>query len=253
MRTRYAGDPLPTNGGIAVHTTALTDLAAPAVERMAPALDRVKPAVEQVRPALEHAIEHAKDHVPHHLPDHLTSHLPGGGKRCGRTARAKKAAGNHRGLVAVGLLALAGGVAGWFVMRRSSAAPWAPTHSSPAPGKPSAADSKAPASGFEQPDLQATGAPGQRGGYADRGADDGFGGAAIGGTAEASEGRYGTGSAEPLADGASPGAAYTIKGDEKGKTFHTRESPDYAVTTADVWFSDVEAARSAGFAAWDDK
>lgn len=236
-----------------MHTTALTDLAAPAVERMAPALDRVKPAVEHVRPALANAIEHARDHVPTHLPDQLTSHLPGHKGKCGRTARAKKAAGNHRGLLALGLLAVAG-AAGWYAMKRGSTPTWAPTPSrAPASKAPSASDSKAPASGYEKPDLQATGAPGQQGGYADRGAEDGFGGAAIGGTAEASEGRYGTGSAEPLADGGAPGAAYTIKGDEKAKTFHTRESPDYAVTTANVWFADVEAARAAGFAAWDDK
>lgn len=225
-----------------MHTTALTDLAAPAVERMAPALDRVKPAVEQVRPALENALEHAKGRV-----EHARDHVPGHG-------RSKKSRGKHRGLVAFGVVALIGGLAGWFAMRRSSAAPWAPAHSGgTTPQKPSAADSKAPTSGYEKPDLQATGAPGDRGGYADRGAEDGFGGAAIGGTAEASEGRYGTGSAEPLEDGASPGAAYTIKGDETTKTFHTRESPDYAVTTAGVWFADVEAARAAGFAAWDDK
>lgn len=261
MRPRYAGRLLPTNGGIAVHTTALTDLAAPALERMAPALDRVKPAVEQVKPALENALEHARDHIPTHVPsrvaDHLpsqvTDHLPSrltGGSRSGGL---KGFAGRHR-VLTVGLLALLGGAAGWFAMKRREAASWAPSHSSaPAPKVPSAPDSKAPASGYEKPDLQATGAPGQQGGYADRGAEDGFGGAAIGGTPEASEGRYGTGSAEPLADGASPGAAYTIKGAEATKTFHTRESPDYAVTTADVWFADVEAARAAGFAAWDDK
>lgn len=225
-----------------MHTPTLTNLAAPAVERMAPALDRVKPAVEHVKPALESAFEHAKDHVPDHLPDQLTSHLP----------HRKKAAGNHRGLLAFGLVALIGGVAGWWAMKRKSSEPWAPAHSA-SPAMRSASDSKAPVSGYKESDLQATGAPGQQGGYADRGAEDGFGGAAIGGTAEASEGRYGAGSAEPLEDGASPGAAYTIKGDETAKTFHTRESPDYAVTTAGVWFSDVEAARAAGFAAWDDK
>jgi hypothetical protein len=115
-------------------------------------------------------------------------------------------------------------------MRRGSPAAWAPA----SPGA-------------------ATGAAAQDGGSADRGAADGFGGAAVGGVAETSEGRYGSGSAEPLENGASPGAAYTIKGDEAARTFHTRESPDFAVTAADVWFADVEAARAAGFAAWDDK
>lgn len=251
-----------------MHTPTLTNLTAPAVERMAPALDRVKPAVEHVKPALESALEHAKDrvpdhlpdqltsrlpdHLPGHLPDRLTSHLPHRKGRRGRAARARKAAGNHRGLLAVGLVALIGGAVGWFAMKRKAAAPWAPAHSS-GPIQRSAADSKAPASGYGKPDLQATGAPGQVGGYADRGAEDGFGGAAIGGTAETSEGPYGTGSAQPLEDGASPGAAYTIKGDETTKTFHTRESPDYAVTTAGVWFADAAAARAAGFVPWDDK
>lgn len=230
-----------------MHTPTLTNLAGPAI-------DKVTPAVEGIKPALGHALDHARDRLPDHVPGHLSAHLPDqltdrlpGRKRRGTTARARRFAGEHRsGLLLLGLAALAGGAAGWYAMRRGAAPNWAPAHSG-------ATDARTPTSGYAQPDRATTGAAGSAGGYADRGADDGFGGAAIGGTAEVSEGPFGAGSAEPLADGGAPGAAYTIKGDEVGKVFHTRQSPDYATTTAGVWFSDVETARAAGFAAWDDK
>lgn len=234
-----------------MHTPTLTNLAAPAIEK-------VTPAVEQIRPALGHALDQARDHVPSHLPDQLTGHLPSlpslpdqltshlpGRKRCGTTARARRFAREHRtGLLLVGLAAVAGGAAGWFAMRRGAAPGWAPTHST---------EAATSTSGYAQPDRAATGAPGSDGGYADRGADDGFGGAAIGGTAEVSEGPFGAGSADPMQDGSAPGAAYTIKGDLGAKTFYTRESPDYEAAPAGVWFSDVATAREAGFTAWDDK
>lgn len=92
---------------------------------------------------------------------------------------------------------------------------------------------------------QATPAP-------ETGAGEGFGGAAVGGTAEVSEGRYGPGSAEPLADGSSPGAAYTIKGNVESMRFHGPESPYYNRTTAEVWFADADAARTAGFTPWNE-
>lgn len=235
-----------------MHTPTLSNLAAPAIEK-------VTPAVEQIKPALGHALDHARDHVPghlpsqltslpgqltSHLPDQLTDHLPGK-KRCGTTARTRRFAREHRtGLLLVALAAAAGGAAGWFAMRRGAAPGWAPTHSNePAPR----------ASGYARPDQATTGAPGSHGGYADRGADDGFGGAAIGGTTEVSEGPFGAGSADPLQDGSAPGAAYTIKGDLGAKTFYTRESPDYDTAPAGVWFSDAATARAAGFTAWDDK
>lgn len=84
------------------------------------------------------------------------------------------------------------------------------------------------------------------------GAGEGFGGAAVGGTAEVSEGRYGPGSAEPLADGSAPGAAYTVKGNVESMRFHGPESPYYNRTTAEVWFTDPDAARRAGFTPWNE-
>jgi hypothetical protein len=33
--------------------------------------------------------------------------------------------------------------------------------------------------------------------------------------------------------------------------FHTRDSPSYEKTRAEVWFQDEESARAAGFAHWD--
>lgn len=84
------------------------------------------------------------------------------------------------------------------------------------------------------------------------GAGEGFGGAAIGATAEVSEGRYGPGSAEPLGDGSAPGAAYTIKGNVESMRFHGPESPYYNRTTAEVWFTDADTARSAGFTPWNE-
>lgn len=221
-----------------MHTPHLTKLAAPAIEN-------VTPAVEQIGPALEHALDRARDHVPSHLPDQLVDHLPGH-KRRGTTARTRRFAGQHRtGLVLLALAAL-GGIAGWFTMKRRETLGWAPAHSGPAANRQ-------PTSGYARSDRASTGASGSSGGYADRGADDGFGGAAIGGTAEVSEGPFGVGSADPLQDGSAPGAAYTIKGDLGAKTFHTRESPDYDVAPAGVWFSDAATARAAGFTAWNEK
>lgn len=61
---------------------------------------------------------------------------------------------------------------------------------------------------------------------------------------------YGDGSALPLAGGAAPGSAYTIKGNASSKLFHTKESPYYDRTTAEVWFTNEVAAEAAGFRHW---
>jgi hypothetical protein len=73
------------------------------------------------------------------------------------------------------------------------------------------------------------------------------------GLASIPDGAYGKGSADPLDGGASPGDAYTIKGNADSMLFHTSESPYYGRTKAEVWFSTEDAARKAGFTAWNDK
>jgi len=76
--------------------------------------------------------------------------------------------------------------------------------------------------------------------------------AATGGTAVAA-GAFGAGSADPLADGASPGAAFVIKGNADSMKFHTEESPYFGRTKAEVWFDSEDSARGAGFRRWDEK
>ncbi|HEY3015895.1 MAG TPA: hypothetical protein VGJ41_12335 [Nocardioides sp.] len=61
---------------------------------------------------------------------------------------------------------------------------------------------------------------------------------------------YGAGSALPLAGGASPDPAYTIKGNADSMLFHTTESPWFNRTIAEVWFTDERAAEAAGFRHW---
>lgn len=67
------------------------------------------------------------------------------------------------------------------------------------------------------------------------------------------DGPFGPGSAKPLADGAAPGAEYTVKGKRSSKLFHTAESPYFGRTKADVWFKTPADAENAGFAAWNHK
>ena len=67
------------------------------------------------------------------------------------------------------------------------------------------------------------------------------------------EGPFGPGSAKPLADGAAPGAEFTVKGKQSSKLFHTAESPYFGRTKADVWFKTPADAENAGFAAWNHK
>jgi vacuolar-type H+-ATPase subunit H len=61
---------------------------------------------------------------------------------------------------------------------------------------------------------------------------------------------YGAGSALPLAGGASPDPAYTIKGNADSMLFHTSDSPWFNRTIAEVWFTDERAAEAAGFRHW---
>jgi hypothetical protein len=62
-------------------------------------------------------------------------------------------------------------------------------------------------------------------------------------------GKY-PGSAVPLDGGTSPSPEYTIKGNEDSKLYHTKESPFFGVTTAEVWFKNENDAKKAGFHAW---
>lgn len=64
------------------------------------------------------------------------------------------------------------------------------------------------------------------------------------------EGPYGAGSAAPLENGDAPDASYTVKGNGSSKLFHTAESPSFAQTKAEVWFTDTASAEAAGFKAW---
>ncbi|WP_336275738.1 sunset domain-containing protein [Nocardioides sp. B-3] len=66
-------------------------------------------------------------------------------------------------------------------------------------------------------------------------------------------GAYGEGSADPLADGASPHESFTIKGNADSMLFHPPVSPYYGRTKAEVWFDTEDRARSAGFTRWDEK
>ncbi|MEI2820523.1 MAG: hypothetical protein V9E81_10085 [Marmoricola sp.] len=66
-------------------------------------------------------------------------------------------------------------------------------------------------------------------------------------------GRWGAGSAEALAGGASPHASYTIKGNADSMLYHTTESPYYGRTIAEAWFNSEGAAQAAGFTRWDQR
>jgi hypothetical protein len=57
-------------------------------------------------------------------------------------------------------------------------------------------------------------------------------------------------SAKPLADGSAPSAEFTIKGNADSMLFHTKESPYYGRTKAEVWFRTAEEAEAAGFTGW---
>lgn len=177
-----------------------------------PAIARVMPALDRVMPAIERV-------TPHHRTSRLGA--------CGRFV-----SDHRRGVLVTGLVALVGAAVGFLTLRGAHR---------PAPVIPATRREPAP-----------TGAAGSRsGGYADRGADDGFGGAAVGGTAEVSEGPFGPGSAAPDALGGSPGAAFTIKGDLTTRTYRTRLASDYEAARAGVWFADEATARAAGFSAGD--
>ncbi|MDQ3405821.1 MAG: hypothetical protein M3548_20905 [Actinomycetota bacterium] len=66
----------------------------------------------------------------------------------------------------------------------------------------------------------------------------------------ADDGPYGSGSARPGPGGAAPSAEWTVKGNADSMLFHTKESPFYPVTTAEVWFRTEEDAERAGFRPW---
>ncbi|MDN5820015.1 MAG: 50S ribosomal protein L4 [Brachybacterium sp.] len=57
---------------------------------------------------------------------------------------------------------------------------------------------------------------------------------------------FGAGSAAPLADGSAP-EGFSIKGNQDSMKFHTPDSPWYGRTKAEVWFTNEEAAKAAGF------
>ncbi len=57
------------------------------------------------------------------------------------------------------------------------------------------------------------------------------------------------GSAQPLAGGRAPSAAYKIKGNEDSMIYHTPDSPFYGQTVAETWFKTEAAAVAAGFRA----
>ena len=61
---------------------------------------------------------------------------------------------------------------------------------------------------------------------------------------------YGAGSARVAAGAAAP-SGYDIKGNEDSMLYHTRESPSYKRTIAEVWFRDEPSAEKAGFTRWD--
>ncbi|MCR4512267.1 hypothetical protein [Aeromicrobium sp. 50.2.37] len=55
------------------------------------------------------------------------------------------------------------------------------------------------------------------------------------------------GSALPGPGGGSPGPGYEVKANVDSLTYYLPGSPAHARVTADVWFRDAEAARTAGF------
>ena len=58
------------------------------------------------------------------------------------------------------------------------------------------------------------------------------------------------GSAKPLPDGLAPSPEFTIKGNAGSMLFHTKESPYFGRTKAEVWFKTSTDAEAAGFTAW---
>lgn len=63
--------------------------------------------------------------------------------------------------------------------------------------------------------------------------------------------QFGEGAASPREDGSAPSERHTIKGNADSMLFHTPDSPHYERVEAEVWFTDEEAARAAGFKHWD--
>ncbi|RJQ77275.1 hypothetical protein D5S17_16385 [Pseudonocardiaceae bacterium YIM PH 21723] len=61
---------------------------------------------------------------------------------------------------------------------------------------------------------------------------------------------YGMGAALPMADGASPGPEYVVKGSTETMRFHTQDSPEFDGVRAEVWFRTVGDAERAGFLSW---
>jgi uncharacterized membrane protein ArfC len=61
---------------------------------------------------------------------------------------------------------------------------------------------------------------------------------------------YGAGSIRVSARAQAP-TGYTIKGDKDTGRYFTVDSPEYAVTEAEVWFADEDSAAKAGFLHWD--
>jgi hypothetical protein len=62
-------------------------------------------------------------------------------------------------------------------------------------------------------------------------------------------GPYGEGSVHPPEDGSIP-EGYPIKGNAGSMLFHSKESPYYGRTKAEVHFATEEHAEAAGFKAW---
>lgn len=58
-------------------------------------------------------------------------------------------------------------------------------------------------------------------------------------------------SARPLPDGSAPAPEFTIKGNAGSMLFHTKESPYFGRTKAEVWFRSAADAEAAGFTGWD--
>jgi hypothetical protein len=59
-----------------------------------------------------------------------------------------------------------------------------------------------------------------------------------------------TGPVPVLTDGSAPSPEHTIKANTGSMLFHTKESPYYTRTRADVWFKTPAEAEAAGFTAW---
>jgi hypothetical protein len=57
-------------------------------------------------------------------------------------------------------------------------------------------------------------------------------------------------SAKPTAGGASPAGEFTVKGNTGSMLYHTKESPYYTRTRAEVWFRTPVDAEAAGFTEW---